>query len=477
MAIRAQTFKTGGMHCAGCETVIETTLEELCGVKQVKANYLAGSVEVIFDDAKIGLGEMFWTLQQKGYPCAPIVAEKPRQGAFKRAAVTLFALLGIAALLYGGSRISHGLEPLSSGTKVSYGLLFLIGLLTGFHCIGMCGPFIVSYTARFAQKGGHAPLLSHVVYGLAKTLSYTALGACFGLLGSWLTFTPTLRGAAAIAAGLFLLSYGMSMLHWLPRFRWLYFQWPRRLSRITQRAIKKHSSPFFIGLLNGLMIACGPLQAMYVMAAGTGSALEGAKRLFIFGLGTLPLMLGFGFLAGLISNRATQTLLRYSGILVVALGLIMLNRGLILTGSGYDFNALWERALRPLEMTARDWLEARQAVPSADYQTIYMEVTEEGYRPNRFMLKKAVPVKWIIDGKALTACNRRIIVPKLGLEFDIREGLQVIEFTPPEEDAIVIPWSCWMGMLHGRFIVKDGSGKLKPHSPPKPSGSVAPASP
>src|SRR5512134_498499 len=46
-------------------------------------------------------------------------------------------------------------------------------------------------------------------------------------------------------------------------------------------------SPLVIGLLNGLMLGCGPLQAMYIMAAGTGSAQEGATMLFFFGLGTL----------------------------------------------------------------------------------------------------------------------------------------------------------------------------------------------
>jgi len=43
-------------------------------------------------------------------------------------------------------------------------------------------------------------------------------------------------------------------------------------------------------------------------------------------------------------------------------------------------------------------------------------------------------------------------VPKLGLMFDVREGEQTIEFTPQE--AGVIPWSCWMGMIPGSFVVQ-----------------------
>ena len=94
-----------------------------------------------------------------------------------------------------------------------------------------------------------------------------------------------------------------------------------------------------IGLLNGLMIACGPLQAMYVMAAGTGSAIEGAKMLFTFGVGTLPILLGFGFLTTLISGALTHQLLRASGAVLIILGAVMLNHGLILTGAGYDLRS------------------------------------------------------------------------------------------------------------------------------------------
>src|SRR5208283_2796268 len=91
----------------------------------------------------------------------------------------------------------------------------------------------------------------------------------------------------------------------------------------------------------------------------------------------------------------------------------------------------------------------------SDVQIIRMDVTKSGYEPNHFVLRRGVPVKWIIDGKEITECNRRIIVPKLGLEFDIKKGVQTVEFTPKEPGDIFIPWSCWMGMLHGQLEVVD----------------------
>jgi len=90
---------------------------------------------------------------------------------------------------------------------------------------------------------------------------------------------------------------------------------------------------------------------------------------------------------------------------------------------------------------------------STSFQEIRMNVTSAGWIPNKFVLKKGVPVKWVIDGQKLNGCNSGIQVPSLGLRFSIKPGLQTIEFTPTE--AGTIPWSCWMGMIKGTFLVKD----------------------
>ena len=219
---------------------------------------------------------------------------------------------------------------------------FPLGLVTGFHCIGMCGGFVVSYAAADATAGRSA-LISHAAYGAGKTLSYTAIGALFGALGAVVAFTPLLRGAAGIAAGFFLIVFGLNMLGLFTPLRRFRFGLPAPLEKWVYREASGRHRPFVIGLLNGLMIACGPLQAMYVMAAGTGSPIEGAKMLFAFGLGTLPVMLAFGVIASMLSSALTHRLLKASGVIVVALGAVMINRGLILTGGGFDLGSLLAR--------------------------------------------------------------------------------------------------------------------------------------
>lgn len=80
-----------------------------------------------------------------------------------------------------------------------------------------------------------------------------------------------------------------------------------------------------------------------------------------------------------------------------------------------------------------------------------MRVTAKGFEPNRFTVRKGIPVRWIIDATELNPCTSGIVVPTLGLEFQIKLGEQTIEFTPQQDG--VIPWSCWMGMMPGAFVV------------------------
>ena len=329
------------------------------------------------------------------------------------------------------------------GESTSLFLLFFVGILTGFHCIAMCGGFMVSYTAKNAING-HKSFYQHFVYGTSKTISYTVIGAFFGLIGSIFFFSPALRGGVAVFAGVFMIFYSLSMMGF-GFFRKFQFN-PKFLTKI---ATKKYSGVYFgpmmTGLLNGLFIACGPLQALYLYAAGTGSPFQGGLALMAFGLGTLPVMLGFGGVTNVISGKATKKILKISAIIVMILGLIMLNRGLALTGSGYDVKSIGAKF-------SNVGINANVVVEDG-YQIIEMDVLRSGWSPNSFVLQKGVPVKWIIDGKELTGCNNAIQVPKLDLEFDIKKGKQTIEFTPEEEG--VISWSCWMGMIQGTFIVTD----------------------
>lgn len=450
-----QEMQVKGMTCESCEKIIKKSVSSMEGVKEIEVSYETGKGFVKFDENKTNIGNILKKLDELGYNNAYSQNSENSQDSKSKWKKNLedywfgylILLIGVGIIAYFSLQFIDKIKLPEISQNMGYGLLFVVGLLTGFHCVAMCGGFVVSYTAKNAKEGRKS-YHSHLAYGLGKTISYTLIGAAFGFIGSIITFTPLMRGVAGIISGIFLILFGLNMFDMLPFFRKFRLHTPQFLSKYVGEKQQENSNPFFIGLLNGLMIACGPLQAIYIMAAGTGSTIEGAKMLFVFALGTLPIMLGFGYLTTIISSKMSHKILKTSGIIVIILGLIMLNRGLALTGTGYDASSL-------LTSTTSNVLTDNTLSNTNlkdGYQEIKMDVLSSGWSPNKFVLKKGVLVKWIINGKQLNGCNSGIQVPKLNLKFDIKEGEQTIEFTPAEEG--IIPFSCWMGMIQGTFIVK-----------------------
>ena len=105
-------------------------------------------------------------------------------------------------------------------------------------------------------------------------------------------------GIFAILSGVFMVIMGLNMLNVIPWLKKINPHMPKIFGRKIQGSKGKHG-PFIVGLLNGLM-PCGPLQAMQLYALGTGSFLMGAASMFVFSLGTVPLMFGFGALSSLL---------------------------------------------------------------------------------------------------------------------------------------------------------------------------------
>jgi uncharacterized protein len=480
--IETKKIKVKGMTCNSCEKIILKSLAKIKGMRRIKVDYVTSILEVEYNKEKVTEKQIEDALEEKGYvidtnsnlsDSSESIATHETKDTSSSSTLNLkskisniikkpaygvtIGIVGLLILFYFAFQIygSFNMPQISQG--MSYGLLFVVGLLTGFHCIGMCGGFVVSYTIK-GTKLGKKPAKMHMSYGIGKTASYTIIGAMFGLLGSIIAFTPKMRGIAGILAGLFLVIYGVKMLNVIPALRKLSFKTPRFISKfVGDKTKENHNSPLMIGLLNGLMIACGPLQAIYIMAAGSGSMIEGAKMLFFFGLGTLPVMLGFGYLTTIISRKATHKILKVSGVIVILLGLIMINRGLALSGTGFDFNSLSDSitsGFTGLDERDNNADDGPNIVMKDGYQEIRMEVTRSGWSPNKFVLAKDVPTKWIIDAKELTGCNRAINIPKLEISFDLKQGEQIIDIPAISEEG-QISWSCWMGMIPGLFVVED----------------------
>ncbi len=328
MPTKMEKIEIEGMHCAGCEDIIEQALGEIAGIEQVDASYSRQSVELVFDSSKVQMAAIEQAIVAKGYGIKKAQTASNVWSGLKRVALFLLLLLVVGGVAFWGkSQMPTVMQQIKP--QMSYAVLLGIGFLTGFHCIGMCGGFVVAYTDPAKSKARQ--LLAHLSYAFGKTLSYTALGAGFGLLGAAIAITPQIRGAVALAASVFLLIYGLKMLNVFGFLRRFTLRMPKAVNRAVADELHKPSrSALRTGLLTGLLLGCGPLQAMYVMAAGSGDPVQGGMILLMFGLGTLVPLLGFGMFASLLSPTAMRQMVYVSGILVIVMGVMMAQRGLMM---------------------------------------------------------------------------------------------------------------------------------------------------
>lgn len=330
MKISSSHLKINGMHCTGCEDIISEAVNALPGVRGVKASYNNAAVDVEYDESLIDEAGICKCIEDKGYAVETVATSMTVH--IKRALIFLLLLVIVGGVAFWGkSQMPAVMQQIKP--QMDMAVLLGIGFLTGFHCIGMCGSFVVAYTDPSKSKGRQ--LLAHLSYAFGKTLSYTAFGAGFGLLGASIAITPQIRGGVALAASIFLLIYGLKMLNLFAFLRRFSLRMPKSVNRAVADELRKPPrSALRTGLLTGLLLGCGPLQAMYVMAAGSGDPYQGGLILMLFGLGTLIPLLGFGMFATLLSHTAMRQMVRVSGVLVILMGVMMFQRGMMMLKGG-----------------------------------------------------------------------------------------------------------------------------------------------
>jgi sulfite exporter TauE/SafE/plastocyanin domain-containing protein/copper chaperone CopZ len=448
MSIKNIRLKVYNMTCTSCEKTIERALKKLVGVFNAKANYSDQFVEIEYDSELCSLKDIKNSIHSAGYS-----TENSSNFGF-----TGILMVAIAIILIGNSTGGFDMNNMLKGA--TYFVLFVVGVLTSIHCVGMCGGIMLSQSLSKENTNKSEAIKPALLYNIGRVISYTVLGGIVGALGSVLSLSIKTQAALQLFAGLFMIIMGFNIAGFT-LFTKLQIKLPWSFCSVKN----KPKTPFMIGILNGLM-PCGPLQTMQIYALGTGSAAKGAISMFIFALGTVPLMLAFGAVSGLLSKGYTKKILKFSGILVIVLGLIMGNRGLSLAGVNFvpPIASLLPGRSQSLGASGSN---STKAILKDGVQVINMTADGNGYTPNVLYVKKGVPVEWIIDGKQITSCNNAIVVPSLNIKKQLNSGENIIEFTPNDKD---INFSCWMGMIRGVIRVVDNldtvdTSKADPSAP------------
>lgn len=226
---------------------------------------------------------------------------------------------------------------------MDFWLMFVLGLVSSLHCLQMCGPIVISYSAAvgFTPQALAAPrhvqlslVPQHLAYNAGRILTYTTLGALAGLLGRSVEFVGRLAGiskTAMIASGVLMVIAGILTFG--------SFQATTRLGnfsiRLTSRVLrplrnllssKNAVDRFYLGLGLGFL-PCGLVYMALLQSVGTGTMKGGAASMLAFGLGTSGALLALGIFSSAVKFRLTRFGSQIAAVGVIALGILLVWRG------------------------------------------------------------------------------------------------------------------------------------------------------
>lgn len=221
-----------------------------------------------------------------------------------------------------------------------YPIFLVTGFTVGFgHCIGMCGPIVVSLSLNLKAKNF---LISHLLYNAGRIITYGLLGGVMGATGSFTLVAAHIAGiqkGAMIFAGILIIIMGLAMSGWISFGKVFGDSYnhggfvSKGFRRLSQ--VKSPAAYFPIGLLLGLL-PCGPVYTALLAAAGAGmkaadpleAIIKGMGVMICFGLGTVPALFLVAKLADLGWLKKRELIYRIGAILMVAVGIYFIMKGI-----------------------------------------------------------------------------------------------------------------------------------------------------
>lgn len=206
---------------------------------------------------------------------------------------------------------------------------FLIGLLGSLHCVGMCGPVMLTFSGVNQKASGF------ILYHSGRILSYLLIGLFLGIIGSFVSILKIQQLSTLVLGLIILILYG------IPQFRNALekFYYQSTFYKFIKGTISKNLSLrrrwFLSGVANGFF----PCGLTYVATAGAilmVSVEEGLLFMLLFGLGTVPALLVLQYSGNYLLRRFKKFIPRSLNAVALLAGLLMVYRATLMSFPDFD---------------------------------------------------------------------------------------------------------------------------------------------
>ena len=207
-----------GRTCINCQKRIENCLRKRVEIKEAEVSYETGTAEILYDANKITLQEIIRIINGLGYDAK--AEPNSRKDIALRAVQELTIILAVFFLLQHFGILNRLAPDSLADASMSYGMLFVIGMVTSVHCIAMCGGINLSQTLqREASKDISRKMFKNtLMYNMGRVVSYTVIGGVLGAIGGLtgiggsLQSSSLLQGSLKLFAGIVMIIMGVNML-------------------------------------------------------------------------------------------------------------------------------------------------------------------------------------------------------------------------------------------------------------------------
>ena len=203
----------------------------------------------------------------------------------------------------------------------------LLGTVSSFHCVGMCGPLSLALPLGNLTKLQRS--LSLLLYHAGRILTYGMFGLIFGLAGRQIYLAGFQRWFS-IVLGIVVLLLTVQYFFYRNSFQPSFLK--RAYQKLQQWIIvlwknTSRSGFFLLGIANG-MLPCGMVYLAVAGALSFSKVDESVLFMILFGLGTLPALLMVIYFKSFITISVRSRMRKAIPYLMALMGVILILRGL-----------------------------------------------------------------------------------------------------------------------------------------------------
>lgn len=209
----------------------------------------------------------------------------------------------------------------------------IFGLVGSFHCVGMCGP--IAFMLPVDRDSPIKKALQILSYHLGRLFTYSLMGILFGYLGKGFFLFGFQQQIAIITGVLMILLVVFPKITAKIPLSKVLNQFVFKVKNALGNELKKKNNDtfFVLGFLNGLL-PCGLVYMAILGALTTSTSISGAFYMFLFGLGTIPLMTVVVYFGSFTKGNFRTIIQKAIPVVVVFMGVLFILRGL---GLGIPF--------------------------------------------------------------------------------------------------------------------------------------------